>query len=210
MFKKDEIVAIGIITLIIAFSINLMESASSFLFTLGAVFLVLIINIIAKKISSYYLESEVEIKIWEMKRYGYRAHSYLKKAFPMGAFLPLISKVFLFPLNSFVWMGSLVFDVKAKIYRSARKHGLYKFSTMTEYHIGLIAASGIFANMLFAFLGYLINFPEFARLNLYYAFFNLIPFSDLDGNKIFFGSQILWTFLATIVLIGMFFLILTI
>ena len=55
----------------------------------------------------------------------------------------------------------------------------------------------------FAVLGYLVGFTEFARLNIFLAFFSMIPISDLDGNKIFFGSQIMWSFLAAITLIGL-------
>jgi Zn-dependent protease len=47
------------------------------------------------------------------------------------------------------------------------------------------------------------GFSEFSRLSIYFAFFNMIPISDLDGNKIFFGSLILWSFLAALVLIGL-------
>jgi len=100
-------------------------------------------------------------------------------------------------------MASLIFEVKPKVYRAAKRYGLYKFSEMTEYHIGLIAASGIAVNILLGIIGYLINFPLFAKLNIYYALFNLIPISELDGNKIFFGSFVLWCFLASIVLLGM-------
>ncbi|MBL7059296.1 hypothetical protein ISS08_02490, partial [Candidatus Pacearchaeota archaeon] len=94
-------------------------------------------------------------------------------------------------------------DVKAKVYRAAKRHGLYSFSEMTEYHLGLIAASGIFINLILAIIGYVIGFPLFAKLNIYYALFNMIPISDLDGNKIFFGSLVLWSFLAALTLIGL-------
>jgi len=207
MLNKQEITPIILITIIIAFAINLVETVQSFLYVLLFVFLVIILNILAKKVTSYYLDSEIEVKLWEINRYGFKTHKHFKKSFPAGAFFPIVSKVFLFPFNSFVWMASLVFDVKAKTYRAARRHGLYKFTEMTEYHIAHIAAAGIVANLLFGILGYLMNYPEFARLNLYYAFFNMLPFSNLDGNKIFFGSLVLWSFLATIVLIGLVFAI---
>ena len=74
---------------------------------------------------------------------------------------------------------------------------------MTEYHIGVIAGWGILANLFFALIGYLIGFTEFARLNIYFAFFNIIPLSNLDGNKIFFGSFIFWSFLAILTIIGL-------
>ena len=159
------------------------------------------VNVIAKKIVSYYYESEVKMRIWEIRRWGVATHRYMKKPFPAGAFLPII--VTAFTVGYLTWMASLVFDVKPKAYRAAKRFGLYSFSEMTEWHIALIAASGIFANLVLAVLGYLIDFPEFAKLSIYYAAFNMIPFSDLDGCKTFFGSPVLWTFLAAIVLIAL-------
>ncbi len=202
MLTKKEIISILVATIILAFSINLISSISGFLYTLLAVFLIILINLIAKKIISFNFESEIETSLWEIKRWGVKDHQKFKKPFIIGAFLPILSKLIFFPINSFVWMASLVFDVKAKTYRTAKKHGLYKFSEMTEDHIGYIAAAGIGANLLFAILGYLMGFPLFAKLNIYYAFFNMIPLSNLDGNKIFFGNLVLWIFLAILTFIG--------
>ena len=78
---------------------------------------------------------------------------------------------------------------------------------MTEYHLGLIAAAGIIANLIFAIVAYFANFTDFAMISVFYAFFNIIPISKLDGNKIFFGSLILWSFLASLILLGLFFVI---
>jgi len=203
MVTRKEITAILVATIILAFSINLISSITSFLYTLLAVFVLILANLIAKKITSFHLDSEIETSLWEIKRYGVRTHWRFKKPFPLGAFLPILSKLILFPINSFVWMASLVFDVKAKTSRAAKKYGLYKFSEMTEDHIGYIAAAGIGANLILAIIGYLIGYPLFAKLNIYYAFFNMIPISNLDGNKIFFGNLVLWVFLAVTTLIGM-------
>lgn len=200
---KNEIASVLIATIIIAFSANLLLNGTiSFLWVLLAVFIVIFINILAKKISGFYFETEVESKFWSVYWFGLKKHHHLKKPFPLGAFLPLVSKIILFPVNGFVWMASLVFEVKPKIHRAARRHGLYSFSEMTESHMGYIAAAGIAANLAFAVIGYLVGFTEFARLNIYYALFNMIPISNLDGNKVFFGNIILWSFLATLVLIG--------
>ncbi|GBE19739.1 MAG TPA: hypothetical protein ENG87_04430 [Candidatus Pacearchaeota archaeon] len=207
MLNLKEITAILVITLILAFSATLIENQTIFLYALLSIFLIILINITAKKVTSYYLDSEIEVKLWEINRWGFAAHRRFKRPFPSGAFFPIISKILFFPISNFVWMASLIFDVKTKIHRAAKRHGLYTFSEMTEYHLGLIAAAGIMANLIFSFVGYLINFPDFARLNIYYAFFNMLPLSDLDGNKIFFGSIVLWSFLATLVLIGILFTI---
>ena len=200
MFSVKEISLIGLMAIILAFALSFPEPIKA-LYILVPMFFVIITNILAKKVSSFYLDSEIEINLWEVKRYGFKPNKYLKRPFPAGAFLPIITSVLSF--GYFVWLTGLVFDVKAKIYRAAKRFGLYSFSEMTEYHIGLIAAAGIFTNLFLAVIGYLINLDEFAKLNIYYAFFNLIPMSNLDGNKIFFGSIVLWSFLVALVLIGL-------
>ncbi len=200
MINKKEIAILLVITIILGFLISLIKTLEIFLYSLLAVFLVILINIFAKKIVSYYVDSEIEIKLWEMKRYGYKTHHYFKKPFPIGAFLPILTTALSF--GYIVWMACLVFDVKPKTYRAAKRHGLYSFSEMTEHHLALIAAAGIAANLVFAIMGYLIGLGDFARLNIYYAFFNMLPLSNLDGNKIFFGNLTLWSFLAAVVLIA--------
>ncbi len=208
MFNKKEIISIIIAVFIIALSISL-NNLHNFFKILLIISIVVLLNILAKKVTSFYLESEINIGLWEFQRYGLSPNEHFKKPFVAGTFLPLISKILLFPIQNFVWMASLVFEVKPSVYRAARKHGLYTFSEMTEDHIGLIAASGIAMNILFAILGYFIEFPEFARINLYYALFNILPISNLDGNKIFFGNNTLWSFLASIIFIGLMLIILT-
>lgn len=202
MFNKKEISIILVVSIILAFAITLVETLDFFLYTLLGIFIIILVNTIAKKIASFSLDSEIEVKLWEFKRYGFRKHQHMKRAFPAGVFIPIISKILFFPFNGFVWMASLVFETKAKIYRAAKRHGMYSFSEMTEDHIGVIAATGIFANLILAALGYFLGFPFFAKMNIWFAFFNMLPISDLDGNKIFFGNIVLWSFLAAITLIG--------
>ncbi|MDD5012142.1 MAG: hypothetical protein PHQ66_00640 [Candidatus Nanoarchaeia archaeon] len=211
MLNKKEIFPILLIIIIISFSVSLSLDMTENWMVLGGTFLavslVMLANIFTKKITAYLLDSEIEMKVWSLERYGLRASSHFKKPFPIGAFLPILSKLILFPLRNLVWMGSLVFDVKPRIYRGAKRHGLYTFSEITEYHLGLIAASGIVINLILAVVGYFLGFPLFSRLNVYLAFFNILPLFDLDGNKIFFGNLIMWSFLAALVLIGMLFAI---
>ena len=201
MFNKKEIGFIIVVTLMLGFIFSITRDINSFLYTFLAVLAVVALNVLAKKTSCYYLDSEIEIKLWEVKRYGFKPGRNFKNAFPAGIIMPFITAAISF--GYFIWMSCLVFDVKPKVYRAAKRFGLYSFSEMTEYHIGLIAASGVVINLVFAIIGYLIGFNEFARLNIYFAFFNMIPLSDLDGNKIFFGSLVMWSFLAALVFIGL-------
>ncbi|MBI2044155.1 hypothetical protein HYT24_02215 [Candidatus Pacearchaeota archaeon] len=200
MFTKKEIIEISVILLILSFSLSLVKSVEIFLYALLMIFVVVGFNLAVKKIASFYLDSEMEVRIWEVERFGFKPKRHFKKPVPMGGILPLVTTVLSF--GALTWLASLVFDVKPKIYKAARRHGLYAFSDMTEYEIGLIAAAGIIMNFVLAIAAYLIGYDELARLSIYYAFFNMIPISDLDGNKIFFGSIIMWSFLAAITLVG--------
>ena len=200
MLEKKEIGTFLIIALVLSITISFLK-IDIFLEVLLAVFLILFLNIFAKKIAAFYLDSEIEIKPWQMERYGFKTHQYLKRPFPVGIFFPII--VSIISLGNWFWMASIVFDVKPKVYRAAKRHGLYSFSEMTEYHIGLIAAVGVIVTLISSVVAYFLGFSLFARLSIFFAFFSMIPFSDLDGNKIFFGSLVLWSFLATLTLIGL-------
>lgn len=201
MLDKKEITAVVIISIILAFTISLIKTTQIFSYVLLAVFLTIMLNIIGKKIASFYLDSEIKIKMWEISRWGYKPSYYFKKALAVGAILPIVLKFL--TLGHFNWLACLTFEVKPKSYRAAKRYGTYAFSEMTEAHIGRIASWGIVTNLIFAIIGYLTGFPEFARLNIYYAAFNMIPLSNLDGNKIFFGNLVWWSFLGAIVLIAL-------
>ncbi len=201
MLSKKEIGTLVFVTIVLAASISFLKSLRIFLDVLLAVFILLILNIAAKKIAAYYLESEIEVRPWSMERYGFRREQYFKKPFPIGIFLPILAA--LASLGNFIWMASIVFDVKPKVSRAAKRHGLYSFSEMTESHIGTIAAVGVLVSLLAAVIAYFLGFSTFARLNIFFAFYSLLPISDLDGNKIFFGNIVLWSFLSALALIGL-------
>jgi len=211
MFKKKEILIISLVIILFAvlsnISTNLLENWKNLLFALLSFSIVILGNIFAKKIAAFYLDSEIEVDIWRTGKHQLFPGRKRLRNFPTGAILPVIIKIIFFPFTAFFWMASLIFEVSPRIFRGARRHGLYTFSEITEYHIGLIAASGIIINLIFSIIGYFLGFPLFSRLNIYYAFFNMLPISELDGNKIFFGSRIIWSFLASLILIGMLFAI---
>ena len=201
MLTRKEILTIVATAIIISASMSFLKSLTAFFEALAVVFSVVMVNIGAKKISAFYFDSEIENKIWEVQRYGFKPKDYFNKPFPAGIFLPLITS--LLTLRYFVWLAVFVFDIKPKIYRAAKRHGLYSFSEISEYHIGMIAAAGITANIIFSILMYFVGLPEFAKISVYYAFFNILPISDLDGNKIFFGSFVTWSLLVSLIFVGL-------
>ena len=200
MLNKRELLIIPITIIFLAFSISILDLKNLFLSTLLFVFIIILMNVLTKKAVSSLLDCEIEIEGWEFQRYWFKKHDYFRKPVPIGLILPLVLKVV--SVGFVNWMASLTYEVKGKIYRAAKRHGLYSFSEMSEAQIGAIAACGIGINLILAIIGYLAGFNYFATLNLTFVFFNLIPLADLDGSKIFFGSKVLWTFLVTLTLLG--------
>jgi len=199
--KKEAFTIFGVI-LILSFSLSLLKDLDTLWAILASITIVVCANIFIKKLFAHHLDAEIEIKLWRIKQFGFKPEQRFKHPFPAGAFIPILSKILFFPFKTFIWMASLVFDIKPKIYKAAKRHGLYTFSDMTEEQVGLIAAAGIAFNLILSVLGYFLGFHTFAQLNIYYAFFNMLPISNLDGNKIFFGNLVLWSCLACITLVG--------
>jgi Zn-dependent protease len=155
--------------------------------------------IICKKFAASLLDADVEHRTWTMSRYGYRPEQKLNSEWPTGVILPIIGTVF--SLGLFKIMTLLAYEARAKAYRSARRFGFYSYTELTDWHNGLIGAAGVISLLLLSFIAYFANFEYLAKIAAYYAFFNMIPISDLDGTQIFMGSRILWTALAVITLI---------
>mgnify|MGYP001606626553 CR=1 FL=1 len=208
MLNLKEIGVIVFSALLLGLIVSVVETWQKFYYITIIVLVIIMVNVLAKKVISYYLDSEVEIKPWNIERWWFKSHHRFKKPVPAGIFVPIILKIL--SLGYFNWFATMAFEVKAKTYRAAQRFGLYTFSEVSEFHIGLIAAAGVIANLALAVLGYLINVPDLARLSIYYAFFNMIPISELDGTKIFFGSVLIWSILAAITAIATFMALLVI
>ena len=194
MINSKEILALILALVILAFS-NSFINTGKFINSLFIFAIILIIYVSVKKATAYYYEAEEETKIWSFQRYGLYERSYFKKPIPMiwfPLFLSLITKGLLW------WLAILEFDVEARAERASRRHGLYRFTEVTEWHIAWIAVWGIIINALAAIIGYVLGFEFFAKLGIYYCIWSLIPLSSLDGSKIFFGKRILWIFMAVI------------
>lgn len=198
MFKLNEIYHILLAVILLGFvmSFSLEFKIETFLIYLLFALIVIFVNILVKKLLAYYTDCDIETKIWHFQRYGLYERSYFRKPIPIGFILPLLLSVV--SLGAIKFLTLLQFEVSPLKYRVAKRIGLYRFSELTETHIGAIAYSGIIANLVLAILAYLINVPELARLSVYYAAFNMLPLGKLDGNKIFFGSMITWFALAII------------
>jgi len=201
MLTKREFFSVIIISLILGIIISLFETVNLFLIASLTIFLIIFINISAKKVIAYYLDTDIEVKIWEVKQFWYKKHLSFRNKVQVGIFVPLIIKFF--SVGLFNWMACLTFDASGKTYRAARRHGIYSFSEVTEEEMGWIAGTGIIITLVFAVIGYMVGQETFAKLSVMYAFYNMFPIFDFDGAKIFFGNIPFWSFLAIISSIAM-------
>jgi len=82
-----------------------------------------------------------------------------------------------------------------------KKHGLYRFTKVTEWHMAWIALWAIIANLMLAVAGYIAGYNLFTKLSIYFIAWSVIPIGRLDGAKIFYGSRALWATAFTIAMI---------
>jgi hypothetical protein len=200
---KKEILSIIFAILILAISFYY-KSSYSFGIIIIFVTVTLLVNIIIKKISAYVYEADIRHSIWSIKHLGFERMFELKNPLSMIWF-PLFTSFI--SMGFFQWMPILTFNFEPKPERSSKRHGIYRYTEVSEYDLSFIVFFGILANLVFSIFAYLLGFEFLAKLNIYYAFWSIIPISKLDGSKLFFGNKKLWIVTSTIVaffLIGSF------
>lgn len=191
-----EVFIIFVASIILAVSVS-MFNPNLFLYALVSFFIIIGLNVLTKKIFGYFVETDVKTRFWSVYYYWFGKKDHFKKPLIM-AWLPLVLSIV--SRGVFWWFAILSFDVSVRPERVARRHGLYRFTEVTEWHIALIAMSGIITNVFLSIIGYILDFNLFAKLSIVYAFWSIIPISDLDGAKILFGSKGLWVFILIIFL----------
>jgi len=195
--NAKEIVIVILATIILALTVAFKDKTIFFVATLS--FLIILgLNVFVKKIVGYFFEIKIKTKFWSWYQYGFRTHSHFKKPIPM-LLLPLLLAIF--TKGFLLWLGILVFDVEAKTERVAKRHGLYRFTEVTEWHIAWIAVWALIANLTIAIIAYIAGFELLTKLSIFYIAWSTIPLSNLDGSKIFFSSRALWAVVFTIAMI---------
>jgi len=202
MIEKKELTWIIIAIVIFEFIVFFPNSNTLSLRLIFVPIAVLLTNIVTKKYFSKYYNIKIEHKIFEFQQYGWQKQAHYKKPFPIGLVLPLIMTViswgFLKPLTL------LQFEMKnVPETRILRKRGHYRKMEINESDPAMTAAWGFYALFILAIIATQFNYNELARFSIFYGFWNLIPFGNLDGNKIFFGSFTNWAILAIIFIISL-------
>ncbi len=205
MIKREEsyhiIFAIIVLTFAVLYNPVIIGNFEYGLLFLSLIFISIIVlgNVLTKKICAYYFESEISVKNWMWERYGFKRHEYFKTPIPLGIILSFVAAIL--SKGTFIWMAILESDAQGTSARASKRHGIYRFTELTESNLSFILASGVVFNLLLSIIAYLANLPQLGRWSIFYATYSLIPFGALDGTKIFFGSRVLWFALVVITLI---------
>lgn len=150
-------------------------------------------KLIAKKYHAY-----STFRIWSLKRIWFTKNSKIEnlnlfgkkfKTIKVGVILPIIFSLISNGLFRFATIGSS--EVIAIEKRRINK----KFKHLTEFELARIHLVGPLTILLLALI--LDQFPGFDKIvtiSYTFALFSMLPFSGLDGAKVFFGSLPLYIF----------------
>jgi len=208
MYNLKELSHLILAIIIFAFIISFFSGLNAYLTGLVIAAVIIFINSFAKKYVAYHYDSKIEQKIWHWQRWGYYSRSHLKRSIPAGLIFPFMLILISYPLGFLKVLTFLQFDAKPSTSRAARRRGSrhQRYLEMTEGHTAIIGAWSIFANIVLAVVCFIIGSSlslEIAKYSIFYACWNLVPVSQLDGTKIFFGSWLLWIILATTSIISL-------
>ena len=115
MFKKNEILALVLASLVIGFVTSFkqiqtyeIETLYSFLKASGLALIIVALCVTASKLSALTFGCEAEFRLWTMNRRGFHHAYYFKRPIPTWILIPLL---FVFATWGYIkWLALIVFD----------------------------------------------------------------------------------------------------
>ena len=201
-FTKKECVWVIISILIMAFIIGFSEKPNLSPILLLFASIIILTNILAKKLFAPRYNITIEHSVWSFKQFWFTKRAHLNKAFPIGLILPFFFSIM--SLGLIKPFTLLQFDAKNNIKtRVLRKRGEDRRYEINETDLAYTSAWGLWALIALAIIASFLKQPEITKYAVYYGIWNLIPISQLDGSKIFFGSFFNWLILAVAYIIAL-------
>ncbi|MDP6641924.1 MAG: hypothetical protein QGF74_00890 [Candidatus Nanoarchaeia archaeon] len=166
----------------------------NFLKVLIFVSITVIVHYFGHKLAARKYQTEVEHRIWCLSNLLFKK---IKKKIPIGIILSLLVSFFSLGRLFFIAIESITINTKPK------RTG-FRYPNLMDYEIAIISVAGPLANLILALFIKLIGISflnDLIMINLAYGLFHMIPFSDLDGCKVFFSSFIVYIFTLSLMLI---------
>lgn len=207
---RDFIITVLVVTFVFAFDdkqpvFQLGPWLTNFLRVSVGVALVVLVHYFGHKWAARRYGTDIIHRVWGIRRYGFatKAHFPVKfhlwgitiipiESFPLGSVLAVI--VSFLSNGKFFFTAVESFDIKSDEYA---RLGRWRLKVL-EREIARIAFAGPAANIIFAFILQSFNksgmFDQIILISCLYALCHMIPWSQLDGAKIFFGSLYLYVF----------------
>jgi len=202
-FSRREVTWI-IISIIMFTFIVIFPNQNPSLILIIAPALIILTNIITKKYAADYFNIKITYNVWGYQRYWFHTRSQFKKPIPMGLILPFFLSFF--SLGLVKALTFLQFDYENnERKRMLKKTGRIRRVELNESDPALTAAWGFLALLILAILAAILKLPELAKYSIYYGAWNILPISNLDGTKLFFGNLFVWAVLAIIFLMSIVF-----
>lgn len=194
MEKKEGIIIVITILLMSLIVSYTQEYFDNNLFLINLLFsaVIVLVAVFAKKITASILDIEIEIKIWEFKRWWITRTSELKKPVPIALILPILLSFLSGGVIKF--LAFLQFDSKALPSKATKKYGMRRFSDVLDWDEALICFYSLIATLILALFMSFLGYNPYAKITIIYALSNILPISSLDGTKMFFGSRPLYIF----------------
>mgnify|MGYP001596391204 CR=1 FL=1 len=206
MFTQKEAVWILISIIIFEFIILFPIPENFNILLILIPIIIILINVFSKKIACNFFNIKIEHKPWEIQRFGLSMRSKLKKPFPVGLVFPIVLAIL--SLGIIKPLTLLQFDYEnIPEKRILKQRGLKRKSEINDSDIGFTAVWGFASLLALAIIASLFKFPELAKYSVFYGAWNLIPYGNLDGAKVFFGSMMSWVTLTILYLISLLFVI---
>ncbi|MBM3199828.1 hypothetical protein FJZ53_02735 [Candidatus Woesearchaeota archaeon] len=200
---RDFLITVLVVTFVFAFDdkqavFQLGPWLRNFLQVALGVVLVVLVHYFGHKWAARRYGTDVVHRLWGIKRFGLHAKAHLSDkpgkihSIPLGSILSVV--VAFISNGRFFFTAVESIEVEGSEYK---RIGRWKLKVL-EREIARIAFAGPAANMLFAFVLQSFNksgmFDQLVMMNCLYALYHMIPWSQLDGAKIFFGSLYLYIF----------------
>ena len=207
-FNKKEITWIIISMILFAFAIIFPLQDPNLLLLLLPIIIILT-NTMAKKYAANRFNLKITYNVWQFQRYGLATKFKFKKPIPIGLILPIFLSFF--SLGIIKAMTFLQFDYEDnKQKRLLRNRGRIRREELNESDPGYTAAWGFYSLLILSVIAAILNsltdfqiFTELAKYSLYYGAWNLLPISNLDGTKLFFGNFFNWAVLVLIFFVAL-------